>query len=164
LDFHTGMAAVPFETTVSTLPYCEFEARRDQGTNLSALAPRAIETRDHEIILQWASRHQAAPATGESTESGPATLEVRDGGASVRFNFPGASRFRPIGWSEWFEHFDREDLVFVYEEDVADRAFALWMERGSTHGHDRDDWLEAERQFARWATRPMGRYRLTPRK
>jgi hypothetical protein len=40
---------------------------------------------------------------------------VNDGGASVRFNFPAAARFRTISWEEWFESFDREGLLFIYE-------------------------------------------------
>jgi Protein of unknown function (DUF2934) len=33
-------------------------------------------------------------------------------------------------------------------EDVACRAYDLFLSRGSQHGHDVDDWLEAERQLA----------------
>lgn len=29
---------------------------------------------------------------------------------------------------------------------IAERAYALHLERGATHGHDLDDWLEAERE------------------
>jgi hypothetical protein len=31
-------------------------------------------------------------------------------------------------------------------EDVALRAYHLYLDRGATHGHDLDDWLQAERQ------------------
>lgn len=77
-------------------------------------------TRDHDMIRQWARIRHAEPATGEATRSGPATIDVKDGGAGVRFNFPGAGRFRPITWDEWFENFDRYRLVFVYEEPLTD--------------------------------------------
>lgn len=30
---------------------------------------------------------------------------------------------------------------------IADRAFELYMQRGEEHGHDLEDWLEAERQI-----------------
>ena len=30
-------------------------------------------------------------------------------------------------------------------EDIADRAYQLFLERGSEHGHDLEDWLAAER-------------------
>jgi len=35
----------------------------------------------------------------------------------------------------------------VTEGDIAHRAFAIYCERGSQHGHDLDDWLEAEREL-----------------
>jgi hypothetical protein len=78
--------------------------------------PRVMATRDHETIRDWARRHQATPATGEASASGPATVAVTDGGAGIRFNFPAAARYRPISWDEWFEHFDGHHLAFIYEE------------------------------------------------
>src|SRR5688500_15444035 len=75
-----------------------------------------VATRDRELITRWAARHQAAPATGEATGPGPATVDVNDGGAGIRFNFPGVGPFRQITWDEWFENFDRFGLTFVYEE------------------------------------------------
>jgi hypothetical protein len=124
-------------------------------------APRAIATRDHDEIRRWSARQQAEPATGEATASGPATIHVRDGGAGIRFNFPGVGRFRPIAWDEWFANFDRHKLTFVYAEAIADRAYAIWQARGGGHGHDRDDWFEAHRQMGRFAAQSSGTYRLT---
>ena len=130
----------------------------DGQTETSAI--RAISTQNHEVIRQWAARHHAEPATGIETASGPATLQVTDGGTVVRFNFPAAARFRPITWEEWFEHFDRRRLVFIYEEEVADRAYELSQARGGEPGHDLDDWVEAERQLEP-AGSPSARYRFT---
>jgi hypothetical protein len=79
-----------------------------------------IATRDHEVIRRWAAKHQAEPATGEATASGPATVNVNDGGAGVRFNFPGSGLFRPITWEEWFSNFDHHLCAFVYENDQAE--------------------------------------------
>jgi hypothetical protein len=141
--------------------FTEIEGLSARSAGASGAGPRAIGTRDHEAIRQWAARHHADPATGEATASGPATVHLNDGGAGIRFNFPGAGRFRPITWDEWFEHFDRHQLTFVYEEEIADRAYALWQARGGTHGHDRDDWSEAERQLRGPAGRTMGGYHLT---
>jgi hypothetical protein len=76
-------------------------------------------TRDHQLIQRWAAQHQAEPATGEQTASGEGTVHVNDGGAGIRFNFPAASRFRPITWDEWFDNFETHELVFVYERDPA---------------------------------------------
>jgi hypothetical protein len=33
------------------------------------------------------------------------------------------------------------------EDDIAQRAFELYCERGHTDGHDVDDWLNAEREL-----------------
>lgn len=74
-------------------------------------------TRDHELIQQWAALRQAEPATGEETASGGGSVQVNDGGAGIRFNFPAAGRFRPISWPEWFENFEAHELVFVFERD-----------------------------------------------
>jgi hypothetical protein len=119
-----------------------------------------LATRDHHIIQSWAARHGAEPATGLATASGPATVNVNDGGASIRFNFPGVARFRPISWAEWLEQFDRDNLIFLYEEEVAERAFALWESRGGGDGSDREDWLQAEQQLRAVGQGPSGRYRL----
>src|SRR6478735_2231497 len=74
-----------------------------------------VATDDEALIREWASRHAAAPATGEATASGPATVIVKDGDAGVRFNFPANARFRAIAWEEWFDNFHRHNLLFVYE-------------------------------------------------
>lgn len=37
---------------------------------------------------------------------------------------------------------------------IARRAFELFLARGARHGHDLDDWLQAERDFMRSAS-PM---------
>jgi len=77
-------------------------------------------TRDHTVIRRWAEKRSALPATGEATRSGPATVHVSDGGAGVRFNFPGAALFRPIDWDEWFQNFDRHECAFVFDNDAED--------------------------------------------
>jgi hypothetical protein len=78
-------------------------------------------TRDPALIRKWARLHQAEPATGQATSSGGASsMRVEDGGSGLRFNFPGASRFREISWDEWFEHFGRHDLLFVCDDPDAD--------------------------------------------
>lgn len=75
-----------------------------------------LATRDHDVIQDWARIHEAEPATGEESPSGPAsTFTIVDGGSGLRFNFPAVSLFREISWSEWFDHFHRHDLTFVYD-------------------------------------------------
>jgi hypothetical protein len=92
----------------------------DNETRHPAVAVAA--TRDHQLIRRWAAQHQAEPATGETTASGPGTLDVNDGGAGIRFNFPAAGRFRPITWDEWFDNFETHELVFVYDRDTDGRG------------------------------------------
>jgi hypothetical protein len=114
------------------------------------LALRTQATRDREAIRSWARLHDAEPATGEATTSGPSIVDVNDGGAGIRFNFPGFGRFRPISWDEWFDHFDRYHLMFVYADEpaeIASRAYELWERRGGAEGHDRDDWFRAEKEI-----------------
>lgn len=90
---------------------------RDTASDASAAV---LATRDPELIKEWARDVGAEPATGEETASGPATsLKVVDGGTGLRFNFPGMSPFRMISWAEWFEHFSRYDLTFVYDNPRA---------------------------------------------
>lgn len=124
---------------------------------------RALITIDHDLIRHWAARHSAEPATGEATVSGPATVTVNDGGAGVRFNFPGAALFRPITWDEWFENFESHHLAFAVDEEVQDRAYEIWQARGGGHGRDRDDWFEAEHQLGKVAAGASARYRLIKR-
>jgi hypothetical protein len=127
---------------------------------------RTLATRDRAEIRRWAAQHRAEPATGEATASGPAVRDVNDLGAGIRFNFPGFAALRPITWDEWFDNFDRHDLLFVYEEEdpdqVAERAHARWRERGEVGGSDWDDWFSAERDLQRDAGggSPSVRYRL----
>lgn len=97
----------------------EKPVRRVDATDAGKQQPGAVLTTDNrELIREWAAKRAAEPATGEATESGPATVDVRDGGAGIRFNFPGAAQFRPISWEEWFDNFTRHDLMFVYEGDA----------------------------------------------
>jgi DUF2934 family protein len=125
---------------------------------------RALITTDHAVIRRWAARHSAEPATGEATASGPGTIALNDGGAGIRFNFPGVARFRAITWDEWFENFERHDLAFAFDEEVQDRAYEIWQARGGGHGHDRDDWFEAEHQLGEVTRGHGARYRLIKRK
>lgn len=81
-------------------------------------AARVVFTRDHEVIKRWAASRQAEPATGQASESGPATFKVNDGGAGIRFNFPGAGVFRPISWDEWLGNFDHHECAFVYDDEA----------------------------------------------
>lgn len=101
---------LPEQHQIQNLKFTDSETRA---------AADVVFTREHEAIRQWAEVRQAQPATGEATRSGPATVHVNDGGAGIRFNFPGAGSFRPISWDEWFANFDRHECAFVFEADAA---------------------------------------------
>jgi hypothetical protein len=88
------------------------------GTPLEPSA-HVVFTRDHAVIREWAAKRQAVPATGEATASGPATVDVQDGGAGVRFNFPGTGSYRPISWDEWLANFDTHECAFVFDNDIS---------------------------------------------
>ena len=40
-----------------------------------------------------------------------------------------------------------EDHRIITKDDVARRAYKLFLARGGAEGHDVEDWLEAERQL-----------------
>ena len=105
--------SVPEETTVvkAANVLSGSDAIQDMGT--------LVATRNHQVIQEWARRNSAEPATGEATSSGQAKVDVHDGGARIRLNFPAAAAYRPISWDEWFAVFERDQLVFVYESDAA---------------------------------------------
>ncbi len=94
----------------------------DLGSAAAQPPGAVVATDDHALIRDWAAQHDAEPATGEATRSGPATVDVRDGGAGIRFNFPAAGMLRAISWGEWFQNFTQHDLVFVYEKDLPGRS------------------------------------------
>jgi hypothetical protein len=47
-----------------------------------------------------------------------------------------------------------ESSAAVTDRDIACRAFLLYCERGCEHGHDADDWLEAERELRAVSSTP----------
>lgn len=71
-----------------------------------------LATRDHDVIKQWASERDATPSTVEGTAHG-------DQAGVLRFDFPsGGSELKHISWDEWFESFDKRNLVFLYQEQL----------------------------------------------
>jgi hypothetical protein len=67
-------------------------------------------TTDHGTIRKWAEERGGAPATVRDTKSGK-------GPGVLRFDFePKDAELEPIGWREFFEKFDRENLAFLYQD------------------------------------------------
>lgn len=74
--------------------------------------PAAKRTIDHDVIRRWVEQHGGHPATVKRTrKAGDAGL--------IRIDFPGFSgegSLEQIGWDEWFERFDSQNLAFLYQE------------------------------------------------
>jgi hypothetical protein len=42
---------------------------------------------------------------------------------------------------------ENEVVSVVPEDEIAQRAYELYLARGGQHGHDLEDWFEAEKQL-----------------
>jgi hypothetical protein len=40
-----------------------------------------------------------------------------------------------------------QQTVVVPQDKIAQRAYEKWVKRGRTHGHDKQDWIEAEAEL-----------------
>lgn len=127
------------------------------GTDVQTATPggRSLATRDPEVIRPWAERHHAEPALDDGR-----AISADAAAEPVRFNFPGMNRHRPVSWEEWLTVFQQHRLVFVYQEDVADRAHELWRGHEAELGHARQDWFEAQRELQQEGAHPSGGYRF----
>jgi hypothetical protein len=47
-------------------------------------------------------------------------------------------------------------------DDIAARAFERFVERGSGHGHDLEDWLQAERELLEIRTAALDEHDVDP--
>ncbi len=74
-------------------------------------------TTDHEQIRRWAEARGARPAAVAPTEND-------DDPGIIRLEFPGDPNangrvLEEIGWDEWFQKFDENNLALLYQEEVA---------------------------------------------
>ncbi len=46
--------------------------------------------------------------------------------------------------------------VHIPREKIAMRAYEKWVKRGCTHGHDKQDWIEAEQELRQEYLRQSG--------
>ena len=79
------------------------------------MASESHTTTDHDEIRRWVEEHGGQPASVRGTESG-------DGAGVLRVDFPGGAgedQLEHIGWDEWFEKFEKENLAFLYQEQKA---------------------------------------------
>ena len=78
-------------------------------------------------------------------------MTVAPGFASI---FPGQRVFAQSAGTNGLSTSKRHHLAFAFDEEVQDRAYEIWQARGGGHGHDRDDWFEAEHQLGKVAEEP----------
>jgi hypothetical protein len=73
-------------------------------------------TTDHETIRHWAEERGGHPTSVKGTRR-----SGEDAGI-LRIDFPGYSgegKLREVSWDKFFDKFDKEDLVFVYQEQTS---------------------------------------------
>ncbi len=73
---------------------------------------QTLLSRSRAVISRWAQARGAQPATGVGK------VDIQDGGATIRFDFPGLGRLKPMSWADWFRVFEQENLVFVFEDQT----------------------------------------------
>jgi len=74
-------------------------------------------TKDHDEIMRWVKERGGSPATIDGTPKGG-----EDAGL-LRVDFPGGASnppLKPISWDAFFEKFDAEGLVMLYQDEKAD--------------------------------------------
>lgn len=50
-----------------------------------------------------------------------------------------------------------EPPAVISEQEIAERAYAIYLTRGAEDGHDLDDWLQAEQQLREQISSRRGR-------
>lgn len=81
-------------------------------------AVKSKTTTDHDEIREWAEARDGKPARVK--DSGNHPPKGHSGGIlRIDFGAPEESLER-IGWNEFFETFDANDLAFLYQEETAD--------------------------------------------
>jgi len=87
----------------------------------------AKTTTNHQEIQRWVEERGGNPAIVKGTEKG--------GSALLRIDYPGYSgedRLEQIGWEEFFEIFDENNLAFLYQdktEDGGQSRFSKFVDR-----------------------------------
>ena len=74
----------------------------------------AKQTTNHDEIRRWVQERGGKPARVKGTGSG-------DDPGVLRVDFPGVGeedRLEEIPWDEWFDKFEQENLVFLYQDEV----------------------------------------------
>ncbi|HEU4683539.1 MAG TPA: hypothetical protein VFS39_03450 [Nitrospira sp.] len=87
---------------------------------------QSLATRNHDVIRQWAGARRAVPTVAGNTKSS-------DGAGVLRMDFPGygGKRLKKIDWDEWFDTFDKRNLVFLYQEHKRDGSMSNFFKLNS---------------------------------
>jgi hypothetical protein len=91
-------------------------------------------TTDHEEIRAWVEERGGRPACVKGTDSGDTCL--------LRIDYPGFAgedRLEPIEWEEFFEIFDEQELVFLFQEQTKDcqpSRFSKFVSRENAPGEE----------------------------
>jgi hypothetical protein len=87
----------------------------------------ARTTTNHDTIRKWAEKRGGRPARVKDTGKG-------DDPGILRFDFGERDpSLEEIGWEEFFEKFDENDLALLYQDKTADGAesrFSKFVQRG----------------------------------
>jgi hypothetical protein len=105
------------------------------------MAGERFMTRKHEVIRSWTEARGGTPSTVGATRSD-------DDAGIIRIDFPGYSgedSLEKISWEEWFEKFDESDLVFLYQETLADGGRSNFNKLISASTADENDSAEWKR-------------------
>jgi hypothetical protein len=75
---------------------------------------QAMATTDHDTIKRWVEARRGHPALVKATE------RQRGRGGLLRIDFdPPEESLAAIGWDEFFEIFEENELVFLYQDQTA---------------------------------------------
>lgn len=105
------------------------------------MAGERFMTRNHDAIRSWVEDRGGSPATVGATRSD-------DDAGIIRIDFPGYSgegSLEKISWEDWFEKFDESDLVFLYQETLADGGksnFNKLISGSTADANDSATWKE----------------------
>jgi hypothetical protein len=88
-------------------------------------------TVNHEEIRRWVEERGGRPACVKGTERGESCL--------LRIDYPGFSgedTLEPMGWSEFFDTFDQNNLAFIYQNSKNGNPsrFSKFVSRDSAGG------------------------------
>jgi hypothetical protein len=80
------------------------------------MASESHTTTDHDEIRNWVDEHGGKPVSVRGTGNGDST-------GVLRIDFPGGADdddLEEIGWDQWFDTFDKNDLAFLYQARKSD--------------------------------------------